>query len=141
MREDKESDYDLDKILQSLFDPTEVRCKVPRVRIRITLGIFISSLLNLAANAKEAYQRRYGRLDGFRLEIEYRDGVLFVEDNAGGFDTSLIGLGVSKKSDKGHGIFLHTLLRDAGKYGMGVQLERLPSGTRVAIHFLNPVLE
>ncbi|MBL8991752.1 MAG: hypothetical protein JNM63_00330, partial [Spirochaetia bacterium] len=137
LRNGEPADHDLDRITGMLENKGDIVLEVPRARVHVRLEIFLSILYNLVDNAREAYLRTRGSLEGLRIHLCYRDGSLLIEDTAGGFDIQKIGPGVSGKSSKGNGIFLHTLLRDAPQHGLEVTLERLPDGTRVGIRFQN----
>jgi len=104
------------------------------VVVRVPMMLLVSFINNIYENALQAYERRNGTLDGFRMEVSMNDATLSIEDNAGGFDISGIALGKSRKGP-GHGLFLATFLNDTGHLGLTPAIERMENGTRVTITF------
>ena len=136
---DRREDVDLGELLDRMpaaaGDCRVVRDFQDRDPIPANLNMFYSMLRNFLQNSAEAAAR-----SGKSATIHVRKSgrLVVLEDDAGGFDTSLIRAGATSKSQAGtHGVFLRTVSDPVVQAGFGyrLEIERTQTGTRVEIDF------
>ncbi len=139
MMETQESVFNISNVLSNIIKsiPFNIECHSDKGmhEIQFNFSLFISIMLNLIDNAKEAYQRKYQNLENFKLNIEVNGSRVCISDNSGGFEITDVKKGRTGKRGSGHGVFLDLLLHNEGALGTETWLNKLENGTKISILF------